>query len=740
MEVNTLKAFFLGWGQVGWRLPVAPVPDGVVIEEHGTSSTLELHNATWRQTGRYVCEEPSSHQTKSLDIFIPGHGSGVVMKEGLEGRIPCVVSDPSLNVSLYERDGREPVQSVQYRASQGFSGPLNDSSYRCVAQGGGREKTSQTFYVFSIIGVYACFIKDTVHSAESHRESVNITVLERGFVRAEARGGPDVSCPLEGDLELQVDVEAFPSPTITWRHGNNPIPMETSLVSTTKTSITRYMSRLMLVGVQRNHSGPYSATVVNDYEVREVTFDVEVTEYISWRRRLLSAVRLFCVSLKEDPPLPFTGTAVNHNTGFNGVVIQTNVSHPGDQHVTQVHSLLVLPNLHSVSAVRCEVQNRLGRRAWDLRLVTSSVVVVLVALTLIFLIMLIIVWRKKPHYECMWRLMDSSDGLYSSTDPSLLPSTAAWELQRDSITLGSPLGSGGFGQIVEASVTGWSHKAAVKMLRRGSGQSSLMLEAQVLSALGSHLNIANLLGVCSPPGDSSVLSLQDLISFSHQVAQGMAFLSSNNCVNRDVAARNVGVCGGGLVKVGDWRLSHDLHKDNSYVARGNCYLPVKWMSPESIFQCVYTTQSDVWSYGVLLWEIFSLGEAPYSELTSTHKLCSALKTGYRMNRPQHASPALYQLMIGCWKTEPASRPSFTSLTAATSDMLDQAHKQRYSQLKQNFLSVENAATTRSRAARTDKQPGNLDAELPEAGSSHSYMVTMETSAQVLAGPESLQTL
>ncbi|KAG7273463.1 hypothetical protein CRUP_032711, partial [Coryphaenoides rupestris] len=251
---------------------------------------------------------------------------------------------------------------------------------------------------------------------------------------------------------------------------------------------------------------------------------------------------------------------------------------------------------------------------------------------------------------------------------------SAWEVPRDSVILGSSLGSGGFGQIAEASVTGWSHcstKVAVKILRRCSNESSLMSEAKVLSVLGPHVNITNLLGVCSPPGSfflitelcchgdllaflhhhkNSLLAdevphpdnrLQDLLSFSHQVAEGMSFLASNNCVHQDLAARNVLVCAGGLVKVGDWRLSQDLHKDDNYIVHGN----------------------------------------------------------------------------------------------------------RYYQLKQNFLNGENTAMTRSRAIRTDKQPGNQgdytpdtmvdqsDAELLEAGSSHSYLITMETSGQVLAGSE-----
>uniref|UniRef100_A0A667Y0M0 Ig-like domain-containing protein n=1 Tax=Myripristis murdjan TaxID=586833 RepID=A0A667Y0M0_9TELE len=145
-----------GWAQVLWRLPRDSVPEGVVLDNQGSSSVLQLHNATWRHSGRYICEEASSDETKELDIFIPGRGDEpaehLICREGEEGTIPCVVSDPRLNVTLYERPGRAPVSGVTFQPGRGFTGRLNDTSYVCSATQGGEERESQVFYVFSIVG------------------------------------------------------------------------------------------------------------------------------------------------------------------------------------------------------------------------------------------------------------------------------------------------------------------------------------------------------------------------------------------------------------------------------------------------------------------------------------------------------------------------------------------------------------------------------------------------------------
>uniref|UniRef100_A0A3Q3Q6Q2 Ig-like domain-containing protein n=1 Tax=Monopterus albus TaxID=43700 RepID=A0A3Q3Q6Q2_MONAL len=118
-----------GWSQVTWRLPQDSPADGVVVEDQGSSSVLWLFNVTWMSSGRYTCEEVSSYQSREVDIFIPGQGALRSIILICIRTIPCVVSDPRLNVSLFERGRRMPVTGLTYKPGHGFTGPLNDTSY-----------------------------------------------------------------------------------------------------------------------------------------------------------------------------------------------------------------------------------------------------------------------------------------------------------------------------------------------------------------------------------------------------------------------------------------------------------------------------------------------------------------------------------------------------------------------------------------------------------------------------------
>uniref|UniRef100_A0A8B9L8Z7 receptor protein-tyrosine kinase n=1 Tax=Astyanax mexicanus TaxID=7994 RepID=A0A8B9L8Z7_ASTMX len=171
------------------------------------------------------------------------------------------------------------------------------------------------------------------------------------------------------------------------------------------------------------------------------------------------------------------------------------------------------------------------------------------------------------------------------------------------------------------------------------------------------------------------LTMEDLISYSFQVAKGMEFLSSRKCIHRDLAARNILLSENNIVKICDFGLARDVYKDPDYVRKGDARLPLKWMAPETIFDRVYTTQSDVWSFGVLLWEIFSLGASPYPGVNIDESFCRRLKEGTRMRPPDYATPEIYQTMLDCWLDRPTDRPTFTELVEHLGNLLQASAQQ-----------------------------------------------------------------
>lgn len=172
-----------------------------------------------------------------------------------------------------------------------------------------------------------------------------------------------------------------------------------------------------------------------------------------------------------------------------------------------------------------------------------------------------------------------------------------------------------------------------------------------------------------------VLTMEDLICYSFQVAKGMEFLASRKCIHRDLAARNILLSENNVVKICDFGLARDIYKDPDYVRKGDARLPLKWMAPEAIFDKIYTTQSDVWSFGVLMWEIFSLGASPYPGLHIDEEFCCRLKEGTRMRAPDYSSSEIYQTMLDCWQGEPGDRPTFTELVESLGDLLQASVQQ-----------------------------------------------------------------
>ncbi|XP_060634517.2 vascular endothelial growth factor receptor 2 [Anolis sagrei] len=173
----------------------------------------------------------------------------------------------------------------------------------------------------------------------------------------------------------------------------------------------------------------------------------------------------------------------------------------------------------------------------------------------------------------------------------------------------------------------------------------------------------------------NALTLEDLICYSFQVARGMEFLASRKCIHRDLAARNILLSENNVVKICDFGLARDIYKDPDYVRKGDARLPLKWMAPETIFDRVYTIQSDVWSFGVLLWEIFSLGASPYPGVKIDEEFCRRLKEGTRMRPPDYTTPEMYQTMLDCWLGDPKQRPTFSDLVEHLGNLLQASVRQ-----------------------------------------------------------------
>ncbi|XP_071806513.1 uncharacterized protein [Asterias amurensis] len=270
---------------------------------------------------------------------------------------------------------------------------------------------------------------------------------------------------------------------------------------------------------------------------------------------------------------------------------------------------------------------------------------------------------------------------------------------RDMLKIIKELGHGAFGEVFLAEANGILKKSkvtlvAVKTLKEGASQSDkddLLRELDLMKKLPDHKNVVRLMGfsVEQDPlyiiveylskgnlkdllkdsrvkgttvygnlhGASKSLSCGDLMKFANDVADGMHYISSQKCIHRDLAARNVLVAEDMTCKVSDFGLARDVIDNRVYERKSEGRLPLRWMALESILDEMYTTKSDVWSFGVLLWEIVTLGARPYPTM-SAKLMLKQLRIGFRMPQPTHCQGELYEMMLKCWEEEPDRRPTF----------------------------------------------------------------------------------
>ncbi|KAH8417306.1 hypothetical protein KR222_008693, partial [Zaprionus bogoriensis] len=275
-----------------------------------------------------------------------------------------------------------------------------------------------------------------------------------------------------------------------------------------------------------------------------------------------------------------------------------------------------------------------------------------------------------------------------------------WEFPRHRLKFFNILGEGAFGQVWRCEASNMSGSAdvttvAVKTLKESAAEvekKDLLSELEVMKSLEPHVNVVRLLGCCTDKdptfvilefvnrgklqtylrssraerhygnthGKSNILTSGDLTSFMYQVAKGMDYLTSRGIIHRDLAARNILITDDHTCKVADFGFARDIITSKIYERKSEGKLPIRWMATESLYDNIFSVKSDIWSFGILMWEIVTLGSTPYPGISAADVM-RKVRDGYRLEKPEHCRRELYNIMYYCWSQDANERPTFAEI-------------------------------------------------------------------------------
>lgn len=334
--------------------------------------------------------------------------------------------------------------------------------------------------------------------------------------------------------------------------------------------------------------------------------------------------------------------------------------------------------------------------------VVTVSLIICVAFTVMVVLIAVVVVKKRQTEGPTGPLYASSNPEYLSANDVYVPDD--WEVSREKISLLRELGQGSFGMVYEGIakdiVKGEAEtRVAVKTVNESASlreRIEFLNEASVMKAFSCH-HVVRLLGVVSKGQPTLVVmelmthgdlksylrslrpdaennpgrpppSVQEMTQMAAEIADGMAYLNAKKFVHRDLAARNCMVAEDFTVKIGDFGMTRDIYETDYYRKGGKGLLPVRWMAPESLKDGVFTTCSDVWSFGVVLWEISTLAEQPYQG-QSNEQVLKFVVDGGCLEQPETCPEKLHNLMQMCWQYNPKMRPPFIEIIEMLKDDL-----------------------------------------------------------------------
>uniref|UniRef100_A0A803WF21 receptor protein-tyrosine kinase n=1 Tax=Ficedula albicollis TaxID=59894 RepID=A0A803WF21_FICAL len=714
----------------GKRLPrnmtFIPNPqEGIVIKNvhrsfRGCYQCLAKHNGVEKTSEQIFLNVRPVHKTLPVVTLSKSYE---LLKEGEDFEVTCTITDVDSSV---ESSWISHENVIVTRKSRN----LRDYRY----------ERKLTLNIRSVgvndSGEFTCQAENSFGKTNA---TVTLKALAKGFVRLFTTMNTTIDINAGQNGNLTVEYEAYPKPKEeVWMYMNETLQNSSD-------HDVNYTSELHLTRLKGTEGGIYTFFVSNSDASSSVTFNVYVkTKPEILTLDILSNGVLQCVAAGFPAPTiywyfcPGTEQRCFDSPTISPMDVKigyTNSSAPSFERIL-VESTINASMFRSTGTVCCEASSNGDRssaffnfaikeqiRTHTLFTPLLTAFGVAAGLMCIIVMILVYIYLQKPKYEVQWKVVEEINGNnYVYIDPTQLPYDHKWEFPRNRLSFGKTLGAGAFGKVVEATAYGLfksdaAMTVAVKMLKTSAHlteREALMSELKVLSYLGNHINIVNLLGACTIGGPTLVITeyccYGDLLNFlrrkrdsficpkheEHADAAVYENLLHQSEPAADVANEYMDMKPGVSyavppkadkkrpVKSGSYTdqdvtlsmpeddelaldvedllsFSYQVAKGMSFLASKNARLPVKWMAPESIFNCVYTFESDVWSYGILLWELFSLGSSPYPGIPVDSKFYKMIKEGYRMFSPECAPPEMYDIMKSCWDADPLQRPTFKQI-------------------------------------------------------------------------------